>query len=443
VATEEKSTLRPSSTPSISNDTDHDESDADVPVEDCRPIHQLITDLTSELSQVKNKRMCQYSAYDYLRLLSVLRFFEKTEKTNSDPRIHKEVARELAEIFWVHKSDSPHSPRNTLQHKANLIQQWAKEYRATGRLSEHVHGTHTKTESKLAEKGIARAARRVLANMKDPGPVKLKEILVSTIFPQFGIPGAKISENTCRDYMKRWGWHRGGYREWVVNNKRVLQVSDSESDEKNGGSDETDILETAKADSQANDVNLQEWPRNLPSPTTAIRPASTPNLTDMSPTGGGPVFDFQNPHSVTVTSPLTSFNNNTTNPMEDRNAALFLPANYDLNQTHNYSFPMHTTYVDPSQFQHAHAQYDAQQQPRYTPKSLDGLVPDPPGMMGMRPAPHGAPVPTFAPHPSMLGAFTHDSSFPSQSTRRNTVNIPLNSEYNPLSHQHYMTDMNQ
>jgi hypothetical protein len=440
VTTEEKPTLRPSSTPSISNDSDHDESDGDEPVEDCRPIHQLIADLTSELSQVKNKRMCQYSAYDYLRLLSVLRFFEKTEKTSSDTRLHKEVALELAEIFWVHKSDSPHSPRNTLQHKANLIQQWAKEYRATGRLSEHVHGTHTKTESKLAEKEIARAARRVLANMKDPGPVKLKEILVSTIFPKFGIPGAKISENTCRDYMKRWGWHRGGYREWVVNNKRVLQVSDSETDEKAGGSDETDILETTRADpgNPPSVSSIQEWPRNLPSPTTAIRPASTV-LPDMS-ANGGHVFEFQNPHSVTLTSPI--FNNNATNPMEDRNAALFLPSNYDLNQTHNYSFPIHPAYMDPAQF-HAQAQYVAQQQNRYTPKSLDGLVPDPPGMMGMRPAPHGAPVPTFAPHPSMLGAFTHDSSFPSQPTRRNTVNIPPNSEYNPLSHQHYMTDMNQ
>ena len=440
MSTEEIPALAPPSTPSVSNDSDHDGSDTDGPVEDCQPIHQLIADLTAELSQVKNKRMCQHSAYDYLRRLSVLRFFEKTEKTGPDPRHHKEVALELAELLWVQKTDSPHSPRNTLQHKANLIQQWAREFRATGRLSEHVHGTHTKTESKLAERNIARAARRALANMKDPGPVKLKEILVSTIFPRFGIAGAKISENTCRDYMKRWGWHRGGYREWVANNKRVLQVSDSESDEKNGGSDETDILEHATAAPQQTlAVNMQPWEKNLPSPTTAIRPVSRTNITDMS-TNGGQVFDFQD-HGVAVASSITPFNNTAT-AIDDRNATLFLNSNYDLNQSHNYPFPMHPTYLDTSQFQHQ--QYLPQQhQTRYTPKSLDGLVPDPPGMMGMRPAPHGAPVPTFAPPPSMMGAFAHDSSFPSQINRRNTVNIPPNTEYNLLSHHHYMTDTNQ
>lgn len=435
---EETLATRPS-TPSVSNGSEPDESDADLPVEDCRPIHQLIADLTSELSQVKNKRMCQYSAYDYLRLLSVLRFFEKTERTsNREPRLDKEVAHELAEIFWVHKADSPHSPRNTLQHKANLIQQWAKEYRATGRLSEHVHGTHTKTESKLAEKDIARAARRALAKMNDPGPVKLKEVLLSTIFPKFGIPGARISENTCRDYMKRWGWHKGGYRQWVANNKRVLQVSDSESDDRLGGSEETDILETSKSAPQhTHAINNQEWPRTLPSPTTAIRPVASTNIPDLS-TNNGHVFDFQNHHPVnTLTSPNGPFNSATT-PMEDRNAALFLNPQYDLNQPQTYPFPVQPTYIDTSHFQ----QYLSQQN-RYTPKSLDGLVPDPPGMMGMRPAPHGAPVPTFAAPPSMMGAFTHDSSFPSQSTRRNTVNIPPSSDYNHLSHQHYMSDMNQ
>ena len=426
------------STPTNSNVSDQDETDTELPVEESSSTRQLIANLTSTLSQVKNKRVCQYSAYDYLRYLSVLRFFEKTEKTNNDPRIHKEVAREVAELLWVVKTNSSHNAHTTLQHKAKSIQQWANEYRATGQLSEHVHGTHTKTQSLLAQKKISREARRVLAKMSSPGPVKLKKILDSDVFPKFGRAGETISENTCRDYMKRWGWLRSGQRSWVANSKKVLQVSESESDEGIGGSDETDILETSKAaPQQAPAVNVSDWSKHtLPSPTSALRPVPPTSTTDMS-TNSGHIFNFQNHHPVTTPTSLGPFNN-ATSTTEDRNTAYFFTPQYDLNQTPTFPYPVQPPYFDASHFQ----QQYVPQQNRYVPKSLDGLVPDPPGMMGMRPAPHGVPVPTFAAPPSMMNVFTHDSSFPSHTTRRNTVNIPPNSDYSHLSHQHYTTDMN-
>jgi hypothetical protein len=201
-------------------------------------------------------------------------------------------------------------------------------------------------------------------------------------------------------------------------------------------------LEPAKGvvSQQTNTVNQPELSRNLPSPSSAIRPMPSANVNDMSTTGAN-VYGFQN-HPAAVTSPLSNFTNGTLS-MEDRAPNLFLPpTSYDMTQPHPYSFPMHSTYQDMAHFQPPH-HYIPQQPPRYTPKSLDGLVPDPPGMMGMRPAPQGVPVPTFSPHPSMMNAFSHDNSFPSHLPRRNTVNIPTNLDYNPLSHQHYMSDMNQ
>src|ERR1700689_3937341 len=94
---------------SPSNSTHSDVSDSNEIGQDDDPIEQMIGHLKSRLSQVKNKRDCTWSAYDYMRHLSILRYFEWTLL---DMKPEQDVARQLAELLWIHNSG------NSINHKA-------------------------------------------------------------------------------------------------------------------------------------------------------------------------------------------------------------------------------------------------------------------------------------------------------------------------------------
>ena len=288
-----------------SPDTDFSEDNENA--EDYQPIDQIIAELKGVLSQVKNKRTCTFSAYDYMRHLSILRFFEWTVEGG---RSEQDAARELAVLLWEHKTGVTHSPRNSIQHKTNLIQRWAKEYRATGELAEHVHGIHKKTESTLAREDVEKAALKALAQMDKPGPSGLREVLLKKIFPKLGILDSKISENTCRNYMQRWGWIKGPYKQqWIPKNKRLLDISKSESDEDNFVSDGTAILETQDTPAQKTSlVKPAGMHAQIPSPTTAIRSATLKQPAIMTHV----TATFDNLHnSANLTSPNTTFGDST------------------------------------------------------------------------------------------------------------------------------------
>jgi hypothetical protein len=425
----------PESISSPSNSPHSEISDADENAPEPRPINQVIAKLKWEVSQVKNKRICTLSAYEYMRHLSVLRFLEWTIE---EGKPEQDASRQLAELLWEHKTGSTPNSRNSINHKANLIQKWAREYRTTGELEEHAHGTHKKSSSKLAEEPVAKAARKALSKMTKPGPSALKDVLLNEIFPKFGIDEPKISENTCRNYMQHWGWVKGTYKQqWVPKNKKILAFSSSESEEGNHASEETTILETRNDDPPKPSPRKPSWHGPIPSPTTAIRSAALAQPTIMTQ----PATTLDGLHApASLTSPTATFTDSTM-PMNTRDASVFWPPmqTYPSNQPQIYQFHMPTTFQSTPQLHQS--QFTSHTPFRYIPKSLDSLVPDPPDMMGIRPAFNGDPIPTFTPQPSMLATFSHDSTFPPQVNRRSSVNNSQNPNYHPSSQLPFMSDM--
>jgi hypothetical protein len=370
----------------------------------------------------------------------VLRFFEWTWEGDKS---EQEASIELAELLWQHKETR--NPQNSINRKASLIQEWASEYRSTGKLEEPTHGAHIKTASILAREDIANAALRELARMAKPGPAALRDALLNKIFPKFAIQDSKVSENTCRNYMEKWGWKTGGYRQWVPKHKRLLDVGgESDSDEGNAASDETSILENNNAGTQPTSVNKPKYfHAPIPSPTTAIRSIPpTPAPSTMIPHSTGALTEFQN-GSVVITSPTTTF----TDPsmtMADQNSALFWSTTQGYTPTQQsqfYPYSMPPTFQPTPQFSQESRQHlISQTHSHYIPKSLEHIVPDPPEIMGIRPSLNETPITAFVPHPSLMGHFAHDTTFP-QATRR-TSNLQ-NGGYNPSSQLQYMPDLTQ
>lgn len=421
-------TVNGPSTTAVSGESRHENSSDRTSSEAPKPLNESLAALRLELSMVKNQRKCPHSPYDYLRYLSVLRFIEWT--TNGE-KSEQEAANELAVLLWEHKLGNTH---NTLKHKTILIQKWAKEFRETGKLEEHVHGTHKKTESELAREDIALAAQKALAKMPKPGPPALREALLKSIFPKFGIVGSKISENTCRNYMEKWGWKTGAYRQWVPRNKRLLDVPESDSEDVNVASEETSVLESQSP--RLSGTKPKTWTTQIPSPTTAILTAGSTQPTILTPTNG--LDEFPN-NPGNLASPVTTFTDSTMTAITDRNPTLMWPQpqTYATNQAQFYPFAIQT-FEFPSQFQTNPPMQYVQQPQRYTPKSLDRLVPDVSEMMGIRPAINGAPIPNFPPPPSVIEPFSHDTTFPSQNVRRHSQ--PATAFASP-SQLGYMPDM--
>jgi hypothetical protein len=387
---------------------------------------EIVTELKSMLAQVKNNRSKagSLSSYEYLRHLSIARYIEWTEDGS-----HTEVdaSRRLAELLWEHSRD-PAAPRRSIpssvEHKARLIKQWADEYRMTGMLREHAQGRHGKTESQLARDDIALAAQKALAKMKKPGPAALRDALVTTIFPEFGIDDLRISENTCRTYMEKWGWKTGKYREWVP--RRKLNNNYEDSDEEDIVSDETAVLDLTTPKTPI--IKPPAWNAPIPSPSrnTPSLPSHSSSTTMSAPVSSSLGDVHHSPPSSA--SPSTIYTDST----------MVLP---DSNQSQSLwspqypPWPTHAFIPDPTQRQQnisnhlqdatfsGTPQFSTPPQQYFQPRaytgalSLDYLFPATPQTMGLRPVFNGAAPMTFVPPPSQQLLFAHDVSYPSQMAR--------------------------
>lgn len=397
----------------------------DTPITDI-PVETLIANLTFQLSHVKNQRICSYSAYDALRHLSVLRFLEHTLNGRMS---ENDAASQLAEILWVPKSSLSRDRNNSTSHTALLIRSWAKEYRAKGKLSEHSHGTHVKTTSKLANTEIAQAAQRELSRMTRPSPTTLKTMLLDIVFPEFGVNEPKLTENTCRIYMEKWGWKWAG-REWVPKGKRAIKVGSSDSDEGNTASEETSIMESHAVNLQptASPIKPPPWNAPIPSPTTALtssptKPAILSHVSqDFSGLQNGTIntatsTGFTSDSSMNIPQPL--YSGYTPTPPEFQQSS-YISYPFDPSQLYNFNMQQSSLDTANSSMPLRSPYHEQAPQRSHIYKSLDHLVADPPQMMGHRPAFNGFPITTFIPPPSSAGQFSHDNSFPSQMPRRRT-----------------------
>jgi hypothetical protein len=409
----------------------------------------LIQNLKFELSHVKNQRLCPHSTpYEYLRHLSVLRFLEWTidgEKTESD------AAHELATLLWEHKIDHR---GNSITPKANLIRKWAKEYRKDGKLGLNAQGQHTKTMSTLANEQIANAAQKELAKMSNPGPGPLRLALQDKIFPKFGITDPIPTETTCRNYMEKWGWKTGGYRQWIPGRKKLLDAGEDDSDDGNVASDEnvvsdeTSVLETHVSIQRTTpSIKPPSWNAPIPSPTSAILSGAS-----SQPAIGSQLGEPYNDTSpMNVPSPMTPFTD-TSMPMSDRMVPSWtgwpqypytgvMSHTYLSNPSQMFHFQMQPAYPTiPNLESQQGLQYHDPSHRRFIPKSLDNLVPDLPQMQGHRPAFNGLPVATFIPPTSQttpLEPFHHDTTFPPRTSRQSITNNQQNPSFNdPSSHQY-------
>jgi len=411
---------------------------------------EIVTELKSMLAQVKNNRSKagSLSSYEFLRHLSIARYIEWTEDGS-----HTEVdaSRRIADLLWEHTRD-PAAPRRSIpssvEHKARLIKQWADEYRMTGMLREHAQGRHGKTESHLARDDIALAAQKALAKMKKPGPVALRDALVATIFPEFGIDDLRISENTCRTYMEKWGWKTGKYREWLP--RRKLNNNYEDSDEEDIVSDETAVLDLTTPKTPI--IKPPPWNAPIPSPSrnTPCLPTQPTSQTMSAPASSSLVDVHHSPPSSA--SPSTIYTDST----------MVIP---DSGQSQNLwspqypPWPTHAFIPDPTQRQHNQSnhlqdtafsgapQFPSPSQLYFQPRAYPGansveyLFPATPQTMGLRPVFNGAAPMTFVPPPSQQLLFAHDVSYPSQMAR--AVRDQQNGNSGSVSQTDFLPNGNQ
>ena len=402
-------------------------------------IDDCIAELSIQLSQVKNKRICKFSPYEYLRHLSVLRFLERThERGNSDD----EASLDIAEMLWEHKDKNgpKQHPRNSLLRKARHIQDWAREYLETGELEEHKHGTHKKTESPLARRDVMEAASKALGKMTKPTPAALQAVLLETILPQLQVENPKVSETTCRSYMQQWGWTKGAYKQQWMHIKKPVNTPIKYLDDGRYQNEEMSVLNSPPTPTPKKPA---PWHAPIPSPTTAIRTGVMPEPAILIEPG----IQHVSPSLPTSTAAII-FENTASNPQRN---SIYWPdmQSYATQQARMYPMPESDKSSEPGPYENSVSARFVSQSAPYIPKSLDGIVPDPPIMMGIRPRFNGEPVATFVPPPSMMQDYLHggtfpESTFPSQqiNRRHSSYNSSTPSiDFNPSSHLPYLPDI--
>jgi len=135
-------------------------------------------------------------AYDNSRLLTLRVYFSRIFK--GEQKIPVSV--DLAETMW-RKGD----------HHARRIREWGNEYLETGELSHHRQGAHTKIKPLKDDEdfsGVCKAWLR-LAKPEHRSPLALKEFAEREVLPGMANSRKTISESTCREYMKEWGYSFG------------------------------------------------------------------------------------------------------------------------------------------------------------------------------------------------------------------------------------------
>jgi hypothetical protein len=278
----------------------------------------------------------------------------------------------------------------------------------------------------LAREDVALAAQQALARMKKPGPAALRAALINTIFPEFGVDEPRISENTCRTYMEKWGWKTGKYREWLP--RRKIDVKFEDSGEGDTVSDETVIVDVSANIPPTTSPVKPSWDAPIPSPTRI--PMNLPAYTSIHtmnasfPTSFG---DVHNSPPPLISSPSTVYTESTMS-MPDPNQ--FWSSGFSswppnllssgspiprLPQT-----PLHmqdSTLPSTAQFTTPRPQYAQQVRPHTGANSLEYLFPASAQTMGHRPGFNMGRTPSFVPPPSQTGLFSHDVSYPRQMTR--------------------------
>jgi hypothetical protein len=243
--------------------------------------------------------------------------------------------------------------------------------------------------------------------------------------------------------MLQWGWTKGAYKQhWINTNISPLGASKCVDDGRHP-SEETFVLQSPTTPAPLKKPT--PWHAPIPSPTSAIR--SVIMADPPIPTDPSTQLDIPPLPASTVT-PGILFENTPSNP--HRNSIYWLNMQTYANQeAQMYPFSLSDRSTEPLSYDNSGSVRFLSHPPPYMPKSLDGLVPDPPRMMGVRPRFNGAPVPTFVPHPSMTQQFMHGSTFPGSTFPAQNINRRHSSDYpntqrasfNPSSQLPYMPDM--
>jgi hypothetical protein len=376
-------------------------------------LDEIIDDLKGRISHVKNRRQCSWTAYDYARHLSVLRFLEWSGK---GLKTEKDVAREVAELLWEFKKSAKGDIKNSINHKANCIRVWAKEYRTTGKLSENAQGTHAKATSPLARQDITQAAQKGLSRLPNPSPKALQDLLLQTIFPNYGIEHPTISETTCRNYMEKWGWVPMKQGKWIRTGKGKL-VEESVSDCRTPASSGTTVLDTRLAKSpETPRANLWHAPIPPPTPIPPVTPDVVTGVATLSSftTRRTEYTVHSQPNPVEYPEPYQPYLNSMMVPSTNSDAIIWAQSQFPYTQDPTESFPNHDTspFQSISPLSRVYSQQIPQSFAAYglrdTAKPTDPLA-----MMGI-PAPRfNAPPRTFVPDRAMhmSGHFRHDTTF--------------------------------
>jgi len=137
-------------------------------------------------------------AYDHARMLTLRVYF--TRILNGEKK--KEVSESLAVAMW---DKGPYHARR--------ICEWANEFLAAGALSQHMMGAHAKQDSLIDDENFSMACKAWLRLTKPEkrSPLELKVHVEKTILPVMDNNRKTISESTCREYMKRWGYTFGAH----------------------------------------------------------------------------------------------------------------------------------------------------------------------------------------------------------------------------------------
>lgn len=91
---------------------------------------------------------------------------------------------------------------------ATCIREWADEYLAAGDLFHHQQGAHPKVHSLFVNQEFSEQYKLWPKELKPEtrSPLALKRHVDSVILPKFSVVQKTISETSCYNYMKNWGF---------------------------------------------------------------------------------------------------------------------------------------------------------------------------------------------------------------------------------------------
>ena len=193
---QESSSSSSSSSPSASLEDE-------VPDHNLLSIEEAIDRLEEETSIGKsiddNDKIEPYQLLRFLTLKVYFRMLLDGEKK-------MDASLSVATEFWKGKP-----------YRATRIRQWDDEFLLTGDLAHHQQGTHAKISALKDDEDFSSQCISWLRAQKpeERSPLLLKQHVESEILPKLSNVRTTISETTCREYMKEWGWRFGAHHKDV------------------------------------------------------------------------------------------------------------------------------------------------------------------------------------------------------------------------------------